>query len=95
MTEKEMNKLADIVAGKVVRLIESKQQEWDIEFHSDMQHFVSDSTMKVTEEVQSDEVHLESLNSLLSSYIDAEQYEKIAPIKERIKKLEFKINSQK
>jgi protein-arginine kinase activator protein McsA len=34
-------------------------------------------------------------SSDLSKYIFTEQYEKIAPIKERIKKLEFKINSQK
>ena len=37
MTDKEIEKLADIVAKKVIEVMEAKQKEWDEEFERNMQ----------------------------------------------------------
>lgn len=97
MTEKEMNKLAELVSSKVVDKIERKQQQWDIEFHADMQHFVSDSTAKVeiVDEKQSLEAELDELSSLVSEYIHTQQFEKIGPVKERMTELYSMIDKLK
>ena len=53
MTDKEMDKLAGIVAKRVVDVIEARQKAWDIEFHADMQHFVSDNRANdINEEIK-------------------------------------------
>tara|TARA_R110000823_G_scaffold94789_3_gene207175 strand:- start:138 stop:425 length:288 start_codon:yes stop_codon:yes gene_type:complete len=94
MTEKEMNAFADIVANKVVKTIESKQQEWDIEFQADLQHFVSDSTASVNK-LDVDQTPLideiEYLNDSLSKALDEENYQKAIIIDKKIKELKDKL----
>ena len=94
MTEKEMNAFADIVANKVVKTIESKQQEWDIEFQADLQHFVSDSTASVNK-LDVDQTPLideiEYLNDSLSKALDEENYNKAIIIDKKIKELKDKL----
>jgi|TARA_B110000238_G_C16014665_1_gene390463 excinuclease UvrABC helicase subunit UvrB len=91
MTEKEMNKLADIVANKVVNKIESKQQEWDIEFHADLQHFVSDSTASVNIHKQPLVDQIEELKEQLSQALTDENYNKAIIIDKKIKELKDKL----
>lgn len=94
MTEKEMNAFADIVANKVVKTIESKQQEWDIEFQADLQHFVSDSTASVNK-LDVDQTPLideiEYLKDSLSKALDEENYQKAIIIDKKIKELKDKL----
>jgi|TARA_R110000782_G_scaffold37153_3_gene87458 excinuclease UvrABC helicase subunit UvrB len=94
MTEKEMNAFADIVANKVVKTIESKQQEWDIEFQADLQHFVSDSTASVNK-LDVDQTPLideiEYLKDSLSKALEEEDYNKAIIIDDKIKKLKDKL----
>jgi|TARA_R110000851_G_scaffold257156_1_gene409701 hypothetical protein len=94
MTEKEMNAFAAIVANKVVKTIESKQQEWDIEFQADLQHFVSDSTASVNK-LDVDQTPLideiEYLNDSLSKALDEENYQKAIIIDKKIKELKDKL----
>tara|TARA_R110000772_G_scaffold7707_1_gene25984 strand:+ start:297 stop:584 length:288 start_codon:yes stop_codon:yes gene_type:complete len=94
MTEKEMNAFADIVANKVVKTIESKQQEWDIEFQADLQHFVSDSTASVNK-LDVDQTPLideiEYLKDSLSKALDEENYNKAIVIDKKIKELKDKL----
>tara|TARA_R110002167_G_scaffold190373_3_gene392692 strand:+ start:7566 stop:7853 length:288 start_codon:yes stop_codon:yes gene_type:complete len=94
MTEKEMNKLADIVANKVINKIESKQQDWDIEFQADLQHFVSDNTasvnkLDVDQTLLIDEI--ENLKCILSKHLEEEDYEKAIIVDDKIKELKDKL----
>tara|TARA_R110000782_G_scaffold120018_1_gene210842 strand:- start:1692 stop:1967 length:276 start_codon:yes stop_codon:yes gene_type:complete len=90
MTDKEMDKLADIVASRVVDVIEARQKAWDIEFHADMQHFVSDNTSaSVSKYDLKDE--LEELKSLLSQALVDEDYNRANDINEEIKKIKSKL----
>ena len=91
MTEKEMNKLADIVANKVVNKIELKQQEWDIEFHADLQHFVPDSTASVNIHKQTLVDQIEELKEQLSQALTDENYNKAILIDKKIKELKDKL----
>ena len=91
MTEEEMNKLADIVANKVVNKIESKQQESDIEFHADLQHFVSDSTASVNIHKLPLVDQIEELKEQLSQALTDENYNKAIIIDKKIKELKDKL----
>lgn len=98
MTDKELNKLADLIANKVVKQIEEKQQEWDQNFIQDIEGFVSDSTMNIkytfTDEIsllqqELDVItkeHDKAIND--EDYLKAEKYfQKMKALKDRISKL--------
>lgn len=98
MTDKELNKLADLIANKVVKQIEEKQQEWDQNFIQDIEGFVSDSTMNIkytfTDEIsllqqELDVItkeHDKAIND--EDYLKAEKYfQKMKTLKDRISKL--------
>lgn len=98
MTDKELNKLADLIANKVVKQIEEKQQEWDQNFIQDIEGFVSDSTMNI-KYTFTDEITLlqQELNIITKEhdkavnnedYLKAEKYfKKMKILKDRISKL--------
>ena len=82
MTEKEIEKLAELITDKLI----AKQQEYDEQFHIDLQ----ETMMKdggFVRQVSEEELLLAEiarLMTLLSSYEDKEQYEKAAIIKNKI-----------
>jgi len=90
-----MNKLADMLADKVVERLESKQKEWDNEFHIDFVEFVSDNTSYVSVSRQDQQSLLnEKLieqESLLKKALEDENYNECAIIREKIKSIKNKL----
>jgi len=90
MTEKEIEKLAELITDKLI----AKQKEYDEQFHIDLQETMMKDGGYVrqlsTEELLLSEIG--RLMTLLSSYEDKEQYEKAAIIKNKIDKLKTKLN---
>ena len=98
MTDKELNDLADLIANKVVKQLEEKQQEWDQNFIQDVEGFVSDSTFNIKYNFM-DEIALlqEELDTITKkhdkaisdeNYLEAKKYfEKMIALNDRIKKL--------
>jgi len=90
MTDKEIEKLAELITDKLI----AKQKEYDEQFHIDLQ----ETMMKdggFVRQVPEEELLLAEiarLMTLLSSYEDKEQYEKAAIIKNKIDKLKTKLN---
>ena len=90
MTEKEIEKLAELITDKLI----AKQKEYDEQFHIDLQ----ETMMKdggFVRQVSEEELLLAEiarLMTLLSSYEDKEQYEKAAIIKNKIDKLKTKLD---
>jgi hypothetical protein len=95
MTEEQMYKLADIIADKVVKKIESKQKEWDNEFHVDLVEFVSDNTSYVSLAQQDQQFLLNerliAQEALLHKALSNENYVECAIIRERIKSIKNKL----
>jgi predicted ArsR family transcriptional regulator len=90
MTDKEMQKLSDMIAEKVVKQLEEKQQEWDSQFHYDVQDFVTDSTytVKFAETKDILEQDLQEAVNNLNKALEDEDYmsaEKISKIIKNIK----------
>jgi len=91
MTDKEIEKLAELITDKLI----AKQQEYDEQFHIDLQ----ETMMKdggFVRQVSEEELLLAEiarLMTLLSSYEDKEQYEKAAIIKNKIDKLKTKLEN--
>ena len=95
MTEEQMNKLADMLADKVVERLEYKQKEWDNEFQIDFVEFVSDNTSYVSVSRQDQQSLLnEKLieqESLLKKALEDENYNECAIIREKIKSIKNKL----
>jgi len=95
MTEEQMNKLADIVARKVVNELEEKQKQWDQELNDNVSDFFTqDNThdVKFLSEEEFIENQIKELQQLLERTIEKEDYEyaskinaKIAQLKEKLK----------
>ena len=91
MTEQEMEKLANLVVKKLM----AKQQEYDEQFHVDLQETMSDN-MGHARHVTEEELLLAEiarLMTLLSSYEEDEHYEAAAIILNKIKHLENKLKN--
>ena len=91
MTEKEIDKLAELIADKLI----AKQKEYDEQFHIDLQETISEKLGKV-EYVSKEELllaELARLMTLLSSYEKSEQYEKAAIIAGKINNIKEKLNN--
>lgn len=93
MTDKEMQKLSDMVAEKVIKRLEEKQQEWDSEFHYDVQNFVTDSTyaVKFVETKDMLEQDLEEAIANLNKALEEEDYMSAEKISKIIKKIKQKL----
>jgi hypothetical protein len=90
MTDKEIDKLADLIADKLI----AKQREYDEQFHIDLQETMEKEGGFIRQ-VSEEELILAEiarLMTLLSSYEDKEQYEKAAIIKNKIDKLTKKLD---
>lgn len=102
MTEKEMDKFSDLLAEKVFKLIMDRQAELDKQFIEQVKASGQDIEIALQQDVfgnqgnASDEevllAELARLMTLLQAYEDKEQYEKAAIIKNKIEKIEIKLN---
>jgi len=91
MTDKEIDKLADLIADKLI----TKQREYDEHFHIDLQETMEKEGGFIRQ-VSEEELILAEiarLMTLLSSYEEREQYEKAAIIKNKIDKLKNKLDN--
>jgi len=90
MTEKEMNKLADIIVDKLLTSYIKEQSKWYSTNTFDMFLEQSRKPKNSTEEELLGE--LASLMTQLNLHQEKEEYEKCAEIKKQIDKLRKKIN---
>ena len=91
MTDKEIDKLADLIADKLI----AKQREYDEQFHIDLQETMEKEGGFIRQ-VSEEELMLAEiarLMTLLSSYEDRELYEKAAIINRKINHLKNKLNN--
>tara|TARA_R100000734_G_scaffold18416_1_gene15343 strand:+ start:1005 stop:1283 length:279 start_codon:yes stop_codon:yes gene_type:complete len=86
MTDKQINKLADLIADKLI----AKQKEYDEQFHVDLQQVMSDNMGSARQITQEELILAEMarLMTLLSSYEEREEYEKASVIKNKLDKLQ-------
>ena len=90
MTEKEIDKLAELIADKLI----AKQKEYDEQFHIDLQETMADGFGNVRR-ISEEELLLSEiakLMTLLSSYEAKEQYEKAAIVKNKLDQLKNKLD---
>ena len=90
MTNKEIDKLADLIADKLI----AKQKEYDEQFHIDLQETMADGFGNV-KRVSEEELLLSEiakLMTLLSSYEAKEQYEKAAIVKNKLDQLKNRLD---
>ena len=88
-----MQKLSDMIAEKVVKQLEEKQQEWDSQFHYDVQDFVTDSTytVKFVETKDMLEQDLQEATNNLNKALEDEDYMSAEKISKIIKKIKQKL----
>jgi len=90
MTNKEIDKLAELIADKLI----AKQKEYDEQFHIDLQETMADGFGNVRR-VSEEELLLSEiakLMTLLSSYEAKEQYEKAAIVKNKLDQLKNRLD---
>jgi hypothetical protein len=92
MNDKELERLADLVAKKVFAKLISKQQEWDKKFSSEMESMYDEKHVEIVDEEDLLIAEMARLIALLSSYEETEQYDKAAIVHNKIKSLQDKIN---
>ena len=90
MTNKEIDKLAELIADKLI----AKQKEYDEQFHIDLRETMSDNLGNIRR-VSEEELLLSEiakLMTLLSSYEAREQYEKAAITKNKLDQLKNRLD---
>ena len=90
MTDKEMNKLADIIVDKLLTTYIREQAQWYSTNTFDM--FVNKSKKPRTNTEEELLGELASLMTQLNLHQEKEEYEKCAEIKKKIDELRKKIN---
>ena len=94
MTDKQMNKLADIVADKVINKLVAKQQEWDKEFNKQFENVeYFESVVPALSKKAKLELELSDLVKIRSTYIMTEKYELVEDIEKKIINLQKRINN--
>jgi len=86
MTEEQMDKLAEIVAVKVMDRLIAKQQEWDKQFYEEFEE-VRNIRPKISDKVKL-ENKIAELKLLRNSYIINEKYELLSDVEADLIKLE-------
>ena len=89
MTEKEMNKLADIIVDKLLTTYIKEQSKWYTTNTFDL--FMQNSRKPVESSEEKLLGELASLMTQLNLHQDKEEYEKCAEIKKKIDKLRKKL----
>ena len=86
MTEDQINKLAEIVAVKVMDRLIAKQQEWDKQFHEQFEE-ATNFKPKLSDKVKL-ENKIAELKLLRNSHIVNEKYELLSNVEADLIKLE-------
>ena len=86
MTEKQMDKLAEIVAVKVMDKLVAKQQEWDKQFYEQFEE-VQNIEPPLNKKAKL-ELKIKELKALRNSYIMNEKYELLSDVEADLIKLE-------
>ena len=91
MNDKELERLADLIAERVFDKLISKQQEWDEQFNEQMTE-VSWSQMEYRKEdfLKSNQKKIEELKELLAKAINEEDYIAASKINSKIVDLKNK-----
>ena len=95
MTDKEMNKFAEIVAEKVINKIKKNQEEWDKQFYEEFKEMESGVYIANKPELSERDklkAELDKLREERSKLIDEEEYGLIPPIQDKITDLIEKLN---
>ena len=90
MTEKQMNKLADIIISK----LEIKQQQWDDEFHDSIADIYGKEGHKEAFVMTEEEMligELARLQTILMIYENKEEYEKAAIVLSKLNAIKNKL----
>ena len=95
MTDKEMNKLADLIVDKLLTTFIKDQAKWytSSTYNMDLDHFMNHSEKKPTTTEEELLGELASLMTQLNLHQEKEEYEKCAEIKNKIDKLKKKIDN--
>jgi len=90
MTDKQIEKLAEVVSTKVLEKLVEKQQQWDADFEIQMEKY---SGKKAKSELTLEE-ELDALRAKRLEYIAAEQYELVPQINDYIEALQKRLNDR-
>ena len=90
MTDKQIEKLAEVVSTKVLEKLVEKQQQWDADFEIQMEKY---SGKKAKSELTLEE-ELDALRAKRLGYIAAEQYELVPQINDYIEALQKRLNDR-
>ena len=86
MTEEQIDRLAEIVAVKVMDKLIAKQQEWDKQFYEQFEEAKSiEPTLSKKAKL---ELKIKELKTLRNSYIMNEKYELLSDVEADLIKLE-------
>ncbi len=86
MTEEQMDRLAEIVAVKVMDKLIAKQQEWDKQFYEQFEEAKNfEPTLSKKSKL---EMKIKELKALRNSYIMNEKYELLSDVEADLIKLE-------
>jgi hypothetical protein len=92
MNDKELERLADLIAERVFDKLIAKQREWDKQFSAEMRGMYDEKHVEIVDEEDILIAEMARLIALLSSYEETEQYDKAAIVHNKIKSLQDKIN---
>lgn len=94
MTEKEMHKIAQLVADKVIKYIDEKQQEFDDQYFNSLDNQFNNISYTYIPEPPKEtlEEELAILESILKVHIDKEDYHMAAMVDKQIKQIKNKLN---
>jgi hypothetical protein len=94
MTDKEMNKIAELIADKVIKYIDKKQQEFDNQYFNSLDNqFNNISYTYIPEQPKETlEEELAILEIILKIHIDKEDYRMAAMVDKQIKQIKNKLN---
>lgn len=94
MTEKQMNKLADIVSDRVIDKLVDKQKEWDKQFNEQFENVeYFEGIVPALNKKAKLELELSDLVKIRSTYIMTEKYELIEEIENKILELQKQIDN--
>ena len=90
MTDKQIEKLAEVVSTKVMEKLVEKQQQWDADFEVQIEKY---SGRKAKGELTLEE-EIDALRNIRLEYIAAEKYELVPQINDYIEALQKRLNDR-
>ena len=94
MTDKEINKVANLVADKIIKYIDKKQQEFDDQYFGSLEDPFKNInyTYIPAPPKETLEEELAILESILKVHIEKEDYHMAAMVDKQIKQIKNKLN---